>query len=256
MLGLSDLGLHRSDLALGRILAVGDVFVERVDDRLKLFNAADHVLVVAGHKGIDCFGRAFKQAILVTDAAREGIEVFFSSELVDQASRDTGNFLACEVRLVRESWPVLVTSEGRLLLGEESSGECLAGFLIFACVVHLHDLTICGVSMDTERCWLNIRQTLEFSHPVVRLPQQVEQGEGFFGDESQTAATSEELAHVFTVHDFEDSDCLSAVLDIFSDDELGKVVETLLVDEGVPGSPGKNDLVVVWAVGEHFRTVR
>ena len=183
MRALSDLGLHCSDLGLGRILAVDDVLVERVDDSLELFNAADDVLVVAGHKGIDCFGRAFKQASLVTDAAREGIEVFFSSEPVDQASRDTGNFLACEVRLVRESWPVLVTSEGRLLLGEESSGECLAGFLIFACVVHLHDLTICGVSMDTEGRWLNSRQTLVFSHPVVRLPQQVEQFEGFFGDE-------------------------------------------------------------------------
>lgn len=68
MRALSDLGLHRSDLGLGSILAVDDILVERVDDRLELLNAADDVLVVAGHKGIDCCGRALNQAILVTDA--------------------------------------------------------------------------------------------------------------------------------------------------------------------------------------------
>ena len=63
------------------------------------------------------------------------------------------------------------------------------------------------------------------------------------------------MTHVFTVHDFEDSDGLSAVLDIFADDKLAEVVETLLGNEGVPGGSGKNDLVVVWAVSEHFRAV-
>ena len=167
MLEFSDLGLHRGDLGLGRILAVDDVFVEGVDDRLELFNAADDVLVVAGHKGIDCLGRTRNQVSLVTDASRKGVEVFFSREVVDQASRDAGNFLACEVSLVRESWPILVTSLGRLLRGEHASGECLAGFLIFTCVVQRIDLTICSPSMDAKGRWLNRLKTRVFSHPVV-----------------------------------------------------------------------------------------
>ena len=183
MRALSDLGLHRSDLGLGRILAVDDVLVERVDDRLELFNAADDVLVVAGHKGIDCCGRALNQAILVTDAGREGVEVFFAREVVDQASRDTGNFLACEVSLEWEMWPILVTREGGLLRGDEASCECLAGFLILACVVQRIDLTICRPSMDAKGRWLDSLDSVVFSHPVVRFPQQVEQCEGFFGDE-------------------------------------------------------------------------
>ena len=203
---LSDLGLHSGDLALGRILAVGDVFVERVDDRLELFNAADHVLVVAGHEGVNCLGHALNQVGLVANATREVIKVLLAREVVDQASRDTGNFLACELSLVWESWPGLVTSGGRLLLGEHASGECLAGLLVFAFVVHLHDLAISSVGMDAKRCWLNSLHTLVLSHPVVGLPQRVEQFEGFFGNENKTAATSEELAHVFAVDDFEDSD--------------------------------------------------
>ena len=183
MRALSDLCLHRSDLGLGRILAVDDVLVERVDDSLELFNAADDVLVVAGHKGIDCCGHALNQAILITDADREGVEVFFAREVVDQASRDTGNFLACIVSLVWESWPILVTRAGGLLHGDEASGECLASFLILACFVQRIDLTVCRPSMNAKGRWLDSLQTVVFSHPVVRLPQQVEQFEGFFGDE-------------------------------------------------------------------------
>ena len=111
------------------------------------------------------------------------MEVFFASEVGDQASRDTDNFLACEVSLVWEMWPILVTREGGLLRGDEASGECLAGFLILACFVQRIDLSICRPSMDAKGRWLDSLETVVFSHPVVRLPQQVEQSEGFFGDE-------------------------------------------------------------------------
>ena len=173
MRALRNPGLHRSDLGLGRILAVDDVLVERVGDRLELLNAADDVLVVVGHKGIDCCGRALNQAILVTDAGREVVEVFFAREVVDQASRDTGNFLASKVSLIWEMWPILVTREGGLLRGDEASGECLTSFLILACFVQRIDLTICCPNMDAKGRWLDSLETIVFSHPVVRLPQQV-----------------------------------------------------------------------------------
>jgi len=147
---LGDRGLHRRDLGLGRILAVGNILVKRVDDLLKLLDATDHVLVVASHKRVNRFGKALLQISLVTDAGREGIEVFFTRELVDQASCETSDFLTCIVSLVWERWPNLITRQGRLFLWEEAKGESLAGLLVLTTVVHLLDLTISCPSFDSK----------------------------------------------------------------------------------------------------------
>ena len=65
VLDLSDLVLDSRHLVLGRVLAVGDVLVDNLDDLLELVDAVDDVLVVAIHHCIDHIFHALSEAFLV-----------------------------------------------------------------------------------------------------------------------------------------------------------------------------------------------
>ena len=249
--GLSHHVLHCLHLVLGLVLALRDVFVEVLDDLLEFSDAVDDVLVVTTHQSLNNVSHALSEVVLVCDAHGKRIKVLLSGELVEQASCDTGDLLALEIRFIGELWP-LNASGICLLFREEAKCERLAGFLELASLVKLEHLLVGHVGARTERHRFELLEAIEFSHPILRLSHQVEYLEGVRDDQVHPAHPSEELAHILSVYEFEDSYRLSPFFNLFADEKLVQVVEALLFDNGIASRSEKDNLVVVWAVCENF----
>lgn len=251
VLNLSDLVLDSHHLVLGRVLAVGDILVDSLDDLFELVDTVDDVLIVAIHQCVDHIFHALSEAFLVREAHRKRVKVLLLGEPVDQASCDASYLLPLVIGLVGQLRPRQVTRV-RLLLGEDAESERLAGSLKLPSFVQLNDFLVGRVCSRPERQRFDLLQAVELSRPILRLPQQVENLERLLHHQVDPAHSREELAHILAVHEFKDSDRLSSVLDLFADEKFVQVVEALLGDEGVTCGPREDNLVVVGAVSEHF----
>ena len=143
-----------------------------------------------------------------------------------------------------------------LLLSEKVVDKSKSGSFILSLSVKFVNLSVGAESLHGEIDRLQILEWMSNSvplgAPILRIFHSLDDVEVASSYVIETTNASPERSHILFVDDLFDTNSLLAVKDLLADEELLEVLQTLLLDEGISGSLGEDDLVVVWAVGENF----